>query len=64
MKLSDSNYHLPEIFTFEKERCRDCEERQRSPIPGNNSMACRAHGMQFVRHSHRCDKWHARGTLL
>jgi hypothetical protein len=58
-----ANYHSPKAFTLNDQRCRNCQEAYK---PGNigNSIGCRLHQVMFVRHSHRCDFWHAKGTLL
>ena len=57
-----SNYHLPKIGEHQRERCRDCAEKQRAPGYGNGAQ-CKLHGV-FVRHSHRCDHWHKPGSLF
>lgn len=63
MTLASSNYQLPAFRTHDRERCRDCQEKARAPTYGN-SIVCRAHGDAPISHSHRCDRWHPRGTLV
>lgn len=58
-----ANYHIPKVFTLNDQRCRNCQEAYKSSKIGN-SIGCRLHRVAFVRHSHRCDNWHAMGTLL
>ncbi len=58
-----ANYRLPPLGTKDRERCRDCAESRKTEGYGN-TIGCRWHQVNFVRHSHRCDNWHAKGTLL
>jgi len=62
-RLQEANYHLPQIGDQQAERCRNCQEKFKANRIGQ-SIGCRLHGVGFVRHSHRCDRWHAQGTLL
>lgn len=61
--LEMAHYRLPALHDYPKERCRDCQEQRRASVYGN-SIGCNLHQVPFVRHSHRCDAWHKRGTLL
>lgn len=61
--LEAANYRLPGMFEHTKECCRDCAERRKSPGYGNR-IGCALHDVNFVRHSHRCDNFHKKGTLF
>lgn len=60
--LQAAHYRLPERHEHQHERCRDCQEKTRAAAFGN-AAHCRRH-QASVRHSHRCDDFHERGTLL
>lgn len=61
--LLRANYGYPGVRTAQNHRCRNCHERFKS-VQYGEQIGCRLHGINFVRHSHRCDNWHATGTLL
>ena len=55
-------YGIPPFGKHQNERCRDCQELRKRPGFGNR-VVC-AIDDRAIRHSHRCDRFHHKGTLL
>ncbi len=62
--LTSSHYQIPPLNQHVASRCRDCAEMlKQKQIIVSNIIKCRLHD-EFIRHSHRCDDWHSKGTLF
>lgn len=61
--MIDANYHMPKLFTFSNERCRDCAEKQRIVGGIGYRLRCKLH-QATIRPAYRCDHWHKPGSLF